>query len=50
MEVTRHTIFDTRLGLYVTAHSLESANIGAAQMNLVAGYARYVVKTITEVR
>ena len=50
MEVKRHAIYDTRLGLYVTAHSLESANIGAAEMNRVAGYTRYVVRTITEVR
>jgi hypothetical protein len=50
MEVKRYTIYDTRLGLYVTAYSLESANNGAAEMNGVAGYSRYVVRTITEVK
>ena len=50
MEVRRHTIYDTRLGLYVTARSLESANTGAADMNRVAGYTRYIARTITEMR
>jgi hypothetical protein len=49
MEVRRHTIYDTRLGLYVTAHSLESAHLGVAKMNRVAGYNRYVARTITEI-
>jgi hypothetical protein len=50
MEIKRHMIYDTRLGLYVTTRSLESANIGAAEMNRVAGCTRYVARTITEVR
>ena len=47
MEAKRPTIYDTRLGLYVTAQSPESASVGAAEMNRVAGYLRYVARTIT---
>jgi hypothetical protein len=49
VEVKRHTIYDTRLGLYVTAYSLQSAHTGAAELNRSAGYIRYVARTITEV-
>jgi hypothetical protein len=49
MELKRYVIHDTRLGLFVTARSLESAQIGAAAMNQAAGYTRYLAKTITEV-
>jgi hypothetical protein len=48
METKRHLIFDTRLGLFVTTPSSESARAGAEQMNRVAGYARFIAKTITE--
>ena len=47
MEVTRYIIRDTRLGLSVTARSLESARLGAEEMNRTAGYTRFVVKTIS---
>lgn len=50
MEVKRYIIFDTRLGLSVTARSFEGAKLGAAAMNQSAGYMRFVAKTITEVR
>jgi hypothetical protein len=50
MEVKRYIIHDTRLGLCVTTRSLESARIGAEEMNHTAGYARFVARTITEVR
>jgi hypothetical protein len=50
MEVKRYIIHDTRLGLSVTARSWETANSGAAAMNEAAGYARYVARTIVEVR
>jgi len=50
MEIKRYVVHDTRLGLCVTARSLESAKTGAAQMNQVAGYTRFVARTITEVR
>lgn len=50
MEIKRYVVHDTRLGLSVTTRSLESAKIGAAQMNRVAGYTRFVARTIIEVR
>jgi hypothetical protein len=50
MEVKRYIIHDTLLGLSVTARSLESARIGAEAMNRTAGYARFVARTITEVK
>jgi hypothetical protein len=50
MEVKRYIIHDTRLGLGVTARSLENARIGAEEMNRSAGYARFVVRTIVEIR
>lgn len=50
MEIKRYVIHDTRLGLFVTAASLENAYAGAAEMNHVAGYSRYVVRTMTEIR
>ncbi len=50
MEVKRYVIHDTKLGLCVTARSLEAANIGAEAMNRTAGSARYVARTLTEVR
>jgi hypothetical protein len=50
MEIKRFLIHDTRLGLFVTARSLDSAKAGADEMNSVAGYARFVARTITEVR
>jgi hypothetical protein len=50
MEVKRHLIHDTRLGLFVTAQSLESANMAAARMNRLAGYPRFVARTISELK
>jgi hypothetical protein len=50
MEIKRFVIQDTRLGLFVTARSLENAVAGANEMNHVAGYQRFVARTITEVR
>jgi hypothetical protein len=50
MEVKRYIIHDTQLGLSVTARSLESARLGAAAMNQVAGYQRFVARTVSEVR
>jgi len=50
MEFKHYIIFDTRLGLSVTARSMEGAKLGAAAMNQSAGYMRFVEKTIIEVR
>jgi hypothetical protein len=50
MEVRRYIIHDTRLGLSVTARSLEAARTGAEEMNRVAGYPRFEARTIFEVR
>jgi hypothetical protein len=50
MEIKRFVIHDTRLGLFVTARSFENAKAGADEMNTVAGYTRFVARTITEVR
>ena len=50
MELKRYVILDTRLGLCVTARAMETAKLGAEAMNQTAGYARFVAKTITEVR
>jgi hypothetical protein len=50
VEIKRYVVYDTRLGLCVSVRSLESAEIGAAQMNQVAGYARFVARIVSEVR
>jgi hypothetical protein len=50
MEVRKYIIHDTRLGLWVTARSLESASRGAEAMNRAAGYERFVARMLTEIR
>ena len=50
MEVKRYVIHDTKLGLCVMARSLEAANTGAAALNCTAGSARFVARTLAEVR